>query len=580
MPATPGGLGAERTGRELVVVALVALAALAVGAPTLRGGFVYDDVPNVLQNEWIRDGGHLREIFTRQVAAFDPQNRTSFYRPAMHLLYMATWAVAGPRPWAYHLVNLAFHLGCSVLVLVAARRVFARWNDPAREGARRFAALAAALVFATHPVHAEAVAWIAGITDLSAGFFVLLAFVLYLDPRGTRALPLGLAACSFLVATLCKETAFVLPLLLAAVELFPSAGADASRDRGVLLRLAPFVLAAAVSLGLRWNALGSLAPASRAGTAAEPAGWLLDVPWLLAQYLAMLVAPFGLSVVHPFVPVRGPADPRALAGVAALAAIVATAWLFRRRPVVPVALAWTTVPLLPALYIPALGESVLAERYLYLPVFGFGLIAGLALLRITAPAVRRGVLAALTLGLAAGSVARQSVWRDNLTLWTDAVRRAPSNAPAWEALCFAELEARQFERAVASCERALALDPGRDDARINGGSARLALGRFEEALAAFEQALGHRPDSPEALTGRGYALGALGRPGPAIASFQAAIAADPGYAEAHNGLGVALARSGRLAAAVESLRRAVAAAPDQPDYAANLAGAERALATR
>jgi tetratricopeptide (TPR) repeat protein len=582
MPAAGGGGGAERTGRgaDRRGLILVALVAAAVAVPTLHGGFVYDDVPNVLQNEWIRDGGHLREIFTQQVAAFDPQNRTSFYRPAMHLIYMATWAVAGPRPWAYHLVNLAFHLGCSLLVFLAARRLFARWSDPAAEEAQRFAALTAALVFATHPVRAEAVAWIAGITDLSASFFLLLALVLYLDPRGTRALPLALAAVSFLAATLCKETAFVLPLLLVVIELLPPPGAGASRVRGALLRLAPFALASVVSFGLRWNALGSLAPASRAGTAADPAGWLFDAAWLLARYLGLLLAPFGLGVVHPLEPVRGPSDPRALAGVAALAAVVVTAWLLRRRRVVPVALAWTVVPLLPALYIPALGESVLAERYLYLSVFGFGLAAGHALLLVPSPAVRRGVLAVLTLGLAAGLLAQQAVWRDNLTLWTDAVRRAPSHAPAWEALCFAELEARQFERAVASCERALALDPARDDARINGASAQLALGRFEQALAAYEQALAHRPGSPEALTGRGYALSALGRAGPAMASFQAAIAADPGYAEAHNGLGVALARSGRLAAAVESLRRAVAAAPDRPDYAANLAGAERALTAR
>ncbi|MCU0222543.1 MAG: tetratricopeptide repeat protein [Acidobacteria bacterium] len=571
--------GGEGGGSRRLALAAVAIVAAAVAASTLQGGFVYDDLQNVVQNEWIRDPAHLPEVFTRHVAAFDPQNRTSFYRPGMHLIYMATYAAAGPRPWAFHLVNLAFHLGCAVLALLLASQLFTRWEGGRPGFPVHFAALAAALVFATHPVHAEPVAWIAGITDLSATCFVLLALVLYLDPRLSLPGRLAASASSYFVATLCKEPAFLLPLLLALVELFPAAGGTRLRPRAVALRLVPFGIAAVVSLGLRWHALGALAAATRPPDGTPP-GLLPNALWLLAQYLAKLVAPSEPTVAYRFEPVRSLLDGRALGATAAVTVLLAVCWLFRKRAIVPVAIGFIVVPLLPALYLPALGEGVLAERYLYFPVFGLGLLAGLGLASIPAVPARWGLLALLMLASAAVSIRRQAVWRDNLTLWTEAVARSPDSALARESLCFAEIEARQFERAVDSCRQALALDPRRDDALINSGAALLELGRFPEALAAYQGAVIRRPASPEALTGLGLAQIALGSTAEAIASYRAAIAADPGYAEAHNCLGVAYARSGQLALAVESLQRAVREAPGQPEYAANLAAAERALGAR
>ena len=533
----------------------------------------------MVQNEWIRDPAHLRAIFTQHVAAFDPQRQTSFYRPAMHLIYMAAYAIAGPRPWAFHLVNLLLHAGCSVLVLLAARRLFARWEGRSPSFPVSFAALAAALVFATHPVHSEAVAWIAGVTDLSATLLALLALLLYLQSEGSRATALVASAACFFAATLCKETAFVLPLLIVLVEFFPAAGEARPRPRTVALRLVPFGVAALVSLGLRWNALGALAPATRQPDGSPP-GLLLNAPWLLAQYVAKLLVPSGLTVWHPFEPVRSLLDARVLAGAAVVVALLAACWIFRSRPIVPFAIGLIAVPLLPALYVPALGEAVLAERYLYLPVFGLGLLVGLGLASVGSVAARSGTLAVLVLLLAAGSIRQQAVWRDNLTLWTNAVAHAPGSAAALESLCFAQIEAREFQRAIESCRGALDLDPRRSDALINSGAALLGLGRWSEALAAYESAVVRRPASPEALTGLGLAQSALGQPERAIASYRAAIAADPGYAEAYNCLGVAYARSGRLAEAVESLRRAVQEAPGQPEYAANLAAAEQALGAR
>src|SRR6185436_5909493 len=97
---------------------LVALVALTAYANALRGGFVWDDVDNVLRNPWAGGLAHLRAIFTSHAAAFSTELATSFYRPGMHLLFIVVHGLLGTAPWPFHLVNVLLHVGCSVLVVV------------------------------------------------------------------------------------------------------------------------------------------------------------------------------------------------------------------------------------------------------------------------------------------------------------------------------------------------------------------------------------------------------------------------------------------------------------------------------
>lgn len=559
-------------GRDRLDIAWVSLAAAAVGVTTLGGGFVYDDVQNVVQNEWLRDPSRLHEAFTHHVAGFDPQLGSSYYRPLIHLAFAGTYALFGLAPWAFHLVNALLHVANSILALLVARRLFRRY-DASTASLERLPALATALLFASHPVHAEAIAWISGIPDLSAAFFVLIGLLFYLEVlRGRSPLLLGIAAGASFLGTLCKETAFVLPALLVVLELARPADGRRSGLGAALLRMLPLAITAGISLGLRWNALGGFAPSLRAGELG-PAGALADALWLLAQYVGKLVLPVGLNALHPYAPVRSLAEGAAMVGLALAVGLVAAAWALRRHAIVPIAIAIVVLPLLPVLHVPVLGEGVLAERYLYLPVFGFALLAGWGLARVPWTAARWTALAGVVTLCVAMSVSRNAAWSDSVSLWTDSVRKAPSSAAAREYLCVALLEAGRVEAAAAECREALRLDPARSSARTNLAASLAGLGRLDEALDAYGEALRQSPGSAEALTGLGLVQMAKGWPDRAIASYRAALASDPGYAEAHNCLGVALIGAGRAAEGIEHLRRAVEAAPENPDYDANLSAA-------
>ncbi len=97
-------------------------------------------------------------------------------RALTHLGYLLTWKVAGLEPWAWHAVNLAFHMVNTGLVFLLCRTLF-----PSS------IAGAAALLFAVHPHQVAAVSYISGRASLQSCFFALLSVLAahYGDPAGS-----------------------------------------------------------------------------------------------------------------------------------------------------------------------------------------------------------------------------------------------------------------------------------------------------------------------------------------------------------------------------------------------------------
>ncbi len=138
---------------------------------TLRNGFVYDDESQVLHNPYIRDFGHLREIFTTEVLSYQGiGSAPNYYRPLMNFGYLLCFRLFGPKAYGFHLVNLLLHGLVVVLLFAVTKRMFRNST----------VAFVAAGLFALHPIHTESVDWIAAVTDLELTFFYLLTFRLYL----------------------------------------------------------------------------------------------------------------------------------------------------------------------------------------------------------------------------------------------------------------------------------------------------------------------------------------------------------------------------------------------------------------
>ena len=530
-PARPGAF-------FWLAVAVLCLVAVGAYLNTLQGDFVYDDHTQVRDNPWIRDARHLVDIFTTSVWQFESASSTSnYYRPLMHVWYLLAYQLFGPAPWGFHLINILLHAAVTVLVFLLTQELLRRTLPPGSLAA--LPAVAAALLFAVHPIHTEVVAWIAAVPELSYSFFLLLSLYLYLQARAGRRGAGAASVISFALAALSKEPALTLPFILFLSDhtIEPGQGPVPR----LLRRYAPYLLVAAVYVALRWHALGGLVQ-QEPHIKLSAWGYLINVFPLFQQYLQKLVLPVDLNLFSVFHPLDSLLEPRGLLSLAVAVLYAGGAVLAcRRNRIVCFSMVMIVLPLLPALYIPALSVNVFSEHHLYLPSFGFALLFAYAFARLQALRPKDTILlVAGTLALAAvsaaGTVSRNAVWRSELALYTDTLKKSPDAVEIRLNLGNVYADRGQVQEAMEQYRRTLELAPGYAEARNNLGILYYDQRRFEEAVVEYRAALALKPSYAEAHNNLGNAYAALGRTAEAAAAYAAALELKPDYAVARRNL--------------------------------------------
>src|SRR5262249_2068712 len=249
------------------------------------------------------------------------------------------YALFGNKAFGWHLISLLTHAAVTYLVFAASREITQRnWES----------GLTASL-FAVHPVHAESVAWISGITDPLMTLFLLPSFLFYLRFRkhGSRYL-LFLSLGFFFLALLSKETAIAFPVVVGYCELFHFRREEQLTHRLVraIQLLSAFVVPVLLYIAMRYYALSSLIFSSRPR---YPLGsFLLTIPLVLIKYLGLMLIPRGYSYQHYVAFIESPASLRFLAPVAILIAIVACIAYLKSR-LLTLGAVWFIALLLPAL---------------------------------------------------------------------------------------------------------------------------------------------------------------------------------------------------------------------------------------
>src|SRR6185503_3228338 len=143
--------------------------ALLVSINTLWNGFASDDGQQVLKNDFIKTFSNLPRAFTSSVWSFTTSDIIftvdPYYRPLFTSLFTINYAIFGTKAWGWHLINLLMHVSVTLLVFLVIKEATER----------KWTALIAATLFAVHPVHAESVAWVSGVTDPLLALFLLAA---------------------------------------------------------------------------------------------------------------------------------------------------------------------------------------------------------------------------------------------------------------------------------------------------------------------------------------------------------------------------------------------------------------------
>src|SRR5436190_473408 len=307
---------------------IVAAVAFACYANTLRSGLVFDDLNAIVNNPAVRrlDVAH---ILTRPAWFGRP---VRIYRPVTTLSFALDHALHGVRPLGYHLVNVLLHAAVAVLVAAVVRRVTADATI----------AFVTALLFATHPVHTEAVTSVVGRAELLAAAFGLGAW-LVVDGRISLARDLG-AALLLLLSALAKESGVT---FLGTIALAALLGRGPASRRTWLLLLAAVVVAVALRATVLAGVPSAIPRLDNVAADAPLGPRLMTAIGVLARYARVLAWPVHLAAdrSYPEIPlVVSPTDPTFLAGIGLLVATAAgIVWGWRHDRALAFALGFTAV---------------------------------------------------------------------------------------------------------------------------------------------------------------------------------------------------------------------------------------------
>jgi len=595
--------------QHFFAVALLGILGAAAYSNSLSNQFVHDDNYQIVRNPYLHRDEPLTRLLFSDVWGYQTPGRTgtsNYYRPLQMLAYRWIVQLGGMQPRAFHWVNLVLHL------MVSAVAYLIYWVLTSNYGL----SVSGAVLFVLHPIHTEAVAWIASLPELGCALFYLLSFWLFLrhqSPVAPVEKPLkkkkqapkarlpklaarrsgygttSLAACA--VSLLFKEMALTLPILIGVYAFaFPQGRGDwRGRIRAVAQQSWPYLAVVAGYLLLRYQVLGFISKSQQVWSLSLSAQ-VLSILHLMAMYWYKLLVPVNLNAFYGFQPVYGFGDGRAWAAIGSVGVLAGLTWYgFRRAPVASFAAGWVFLTLLPVMNIRGVGVNVFTERYLYIPSWGFCLLvpwtAWRGLSWVSQPLRTYLAVAALALvGITYGTKTfqRNRDWENDFVFYQRAAEASPNSASMQNSLAHilraekGDLEGAEQHATIALslAEKEVPYDPRlQASAYLNLANIHIQRGQYLQALSMAEKGLAADSSRPNLHTVRGVALMQLGRTDEAQHVFLDVHKLLPNDELVLHYLGVIALQLRQFEASVDYFQKAIKILPTYADAHNNLAAA-------
>lgn len=526
----------DEKNKLLLAILACALIPAAIYANTLNAPFIFDDFDNIVHNADIQNPAQLFQKFKMAFSGGLDKlyfERAYLSRPLTFTSFALSHRISGLNPYGYHLLNIFFHAASTLLLFLLTRKILIRFFQVFNFGW----SLAAAALFAAHPIHTDVVAFVSNRSDAMATCFYLLALLLFIRmaDHGEEVLHSRLygvlSLLSFTAAFGFKEIAATFPLMVLLFDLFFISGFR----RRELLKHAVYHCAAWSILLLyvclrMWysRGVGYMFPLTFGWTHEN---YFFTQIWVVGNYAKLLFWPAGQSIDHWIHPLQSLAEPKVyLSALALTAGAAAPLWLIRRSRWFRLGLfgaLWFFIALAPTSSFFPINDAFV-ERRAYLPSIGFflWLLSAALWLNEEKKWEERKIFRfafGIAILLAGLTIERNRLYADPLKLWLESAERYPDNYRA-QFNCANIYFGRDGNLAKAQehCAKALALNPDLYDANRIMGITLVNEGKFEEAIRYYNEADRLRPQYPEILFNRGLAYMHLRKDKEAVADFKAA----------------------------------------------------------
>jgi tetratricopeptide (TPR) repeat protein len=459
-------------------------------------GMIYQN-PQVQSLDWTG----VKQIFTLR--------KGNTYQPVRMLSYAIDYHFWKLNPMGYRITNIIFYILTSMMVFLSLKILSKHLREGVEEDSHLRVALFGSLLFAAHPVHVEAVTWLAARKEVLQGFFFFLAFYLYLEGRdrkgNQRYFYLWFVILSVFLAVLSKPSAVVFPAVILVYEIARKKDSivaflkshwffftSAMIISGVFTLLSISVMLDAGGVkpfygkGFIQNALVSLYVFLKS----------IKLLFLTINYSAAYSFSVKLPVYH---------TKNILFALIGISLFAASIWSLKRTKVIFFSLLFFLITLLPFLNIIPI-STLLADRYVFIASFSYCFLLGTGFARLYEFRHRNfsegffkllsiAVFVFILSGYSLMTIRQNTIWENSYTLWTDAVEKHPQSNMANAMVGVVYMELGMDQDAIRHLEKAVQLLPRDYLSRNNLG---IVYGRSDEpekALKEFSTAMQLRPDN-------------------------------------------------------------------------------------
>lgn len=525
--------------------------------PALKNSFVNWDDDLIFGNPLVLNlnGPNIVRLFT---SSFDGR-----YYPLALMTHQLEYHFFKFNASLYHLTNVILHLINIVLVFY----ILSLLNiNPA-------VVMFVTFLFAVHPMQVESVAWISGRKDLLAGFFFLLAIYFYLklkDHGPTKSKYVVLTFISFLLSLFAKPMAIMFPIVLVTIDAY--VGAVKRED---FTNKWPFFLVSFIFSYITVAVAQFYFPARFLYTKVD--GILFSF-YSLILYAAKLVVPFRLSCLYPLPGEGGLPYPFLLYLSPFLVSLI---WFMIKKfknKNLKLLFVFFVIMLFPVLHLIRINNSLLYDRFVYIPSISIYLILG-HVLRILFQKIfnksRIGRIIFLVVVLsylsyvASYAWIRCHVWRDGMTLWQDVLRKFPHSAIAHVNRGDVYSATGEFDLALFDFSAAIELAPYYALAYYNRAGIYEKFGLSERAIQDYSHALKFDPWDVKSYNNRGNLFSDKGDYSLALEDYNKVLLLDPKNVYALLNRGLVYYKMNNLRKAADDFSAVLRKFPNN-DYARNM----------
>ncbi|HAY70799.1 MAG TPA: hypothetical protein DCX89_02820 [Saprospirales bacterium] len=431
------------------------------------------------------------------------------YRPFTLVMFAIERELFGEKPFAGHLINVLMFSLLIVLIFQTINTLLAKFPGVKNAG---LIAFIAALLFAVHPVHTEVVANIKGRDEIMSMLFSMLTFYLVIRHADKGRIGyLLLAAISFFFGLLSKENTITFVLIIP-LALFLFRSAKAARKISMLISI---LIPVVVFLIIRTSILGFDLGSQSMELMNNPFlkfinGQYIDfnmgekmatIIFILGKYLQLLVFPHPLT--HDYYPrhidIMNFSDWPVLISLTMYAGLIWIAIRYlKKNKVISFGILFylITLSIVSNIVFP-IGTNM-SERFIFMPSVGFTLLVAYFFdkwynrqkILILLPSLL------IFLAMSAKTIARNTVWKDDFTLFTTDVKTSVNSAKVLNAAGGSlidrakneenhYLKAKYLQEAEVHLTKAIEIHPTYQNAYLLLGNAYYYQKKFEKAIEVF-----------------------------------------------------------------------------------------------